>query len=65
MAHRGTTVSAVDITKRLLSDVDALLKQNTPNIRAVRRRYSREIRGCQPNLVLDLAIRLTETDRLR
>ena len=65
MAQRGTTVSAADITKRLLSDVDALLKQNTPNIRAIRRQYSREIQDCQPSLVLDLAAQLIETRRLR
>lgn len=65
MAHQATAASAVDIADRLLADVEALSKRNTPNIRAVRRQYSREIRGCQPELVLDLAVRLLETSRLR
>ena len=65
MTYLATTVSAADISDRLLADVEALSKRNTPNIRAVRRQYSREIRGCQPELVLDLAVRLLETSRLR
>ena len=65
MAEHGTTVGAADITNRLLADVGALPKQNTPSIRRVRRQYSREIRGCQPALVLDVATRLVETRRLR
>ena len=65
MAEQGTTVSAAVISERLLADVDALPRQNTPNIRAVRRHYSREIRGRRPDLVLDLATRLIETRRLR
>ena len=65
MAHQTTPVSAVIIADRLLADVEALSKRNTPNIRAVRRQYSREIRGCQPELVLGLAAQLIETRRLR
>lgn len=65
MVQQATAASAVDIADRLLADVEALSKRNTPNIRAVRRQYSREIRGCQPELVLDLAVRLLETSRLR
>lgn len=65
MTYLATTVSAADIADRLLADVEALSKRNTPNIRAVRRQYSREIRGRQPELVLDLAVRLLETSRLR
>ena len=65
MAEQKTAVSAADIADRLLADVEALSKRNTPNIRVVRRQYSREIRGHQPEFVLDLAIRLLETSRLR
>lgn len=65
MAQQATAASAADTADRLLADVGALSKQNTPNIRAVRRQYSREIRGCQPDFVLDIAIRLMETRRLR
>ena len=65
MTYPETTISAADVADRLLADVDALAKQDTPNIRAVRRRYSREIRGCQPDLVLGLAMRLIEARRLR
>lgn len=65
MTQQAMAASAAYITERLLSDVDALLKQNTPNIRVIRRQYSCEIQGCQPDLVLDLATRLIETRRLR
>ncbi len=65
MAHQTTTTNAVGIADRLLADVGTLPKRNTPNIRVVRRQYSREIRVCQPELVLDLAIRLLEASRLR
>ena len=61
MAHQTTTVSAASIADHLLADVEALSKQNTPNIRAVRRQYSHKIRDCQPELALDLAARLLET----
>ena len=65
MAEQKTAVSSADIADRLLADVEALSTRNTPNIRVVRRQYSREIRGHQPELVLDLAIRLLETSRPR
>ena len=65
MTQQTVTAGAADIADRIVADIDALEIQNTPNIRAVRRRYSREIRGCQTGLVLDLAARLTETRRLR
>lgn len=65
MTNLATTVEAADVAERLLSDVNALSKKNTPNIRAVRRQYSREIEGWQPEFTLDLAARLLETGRLR
>lgn len=65
MTHQEATVSAADVAERFLSDIAALSRKNTPNIRAIRRQYSREIRGCQPEFALDLAFRLTETGRLR
>ena len=65
MTHREAAVSAADVADRFLSDVASLSKQNTPNIRAVRRQYSREIRGCRPEFALDLAFRLIGTNRLR
>ena len=58
-------MTASEIADRIAVDVDALEIQNTPNIRVVRRRYSRKISGCQTGLALDLAVRLTETRRLR
>lgn len=65
MTHQEATVSAADVAERFLSDVAALSRKNTPNIRAIRRQYSREIRGCQPEFALDLAFCLRETGRLR
>ena len=37
------------------AEIRALPLQNTPNIRAVRRKYSRELRGATATYVLDLA----------
>lgn len=65
MIQQTTTAVAADIADRIVADIDALELQNTPNIRAVRRQYSREIGGWQTDLVLDLAVRLIETRRLR
>jgi 3-methyladenine DNA glycosylase AlkD len=51
--------------KTVASDIDAkmraLLVRNTPNARAIRREYSRRLRGAEPALVLDVARELLES----
>lgn len=65
MTPQTTPETAFEIADRIVSDVDALELQNTPNIRGVRRQYSREMRHWEPDFVLNVAIRLTETRQLR
>ena len=65
MTRETTTAIAADIADRIVADVDTLSIRNTPNIRAVRRQYSREIRGRRPDCVLYIATRLIETRKLR
>jgi 3-methyladenine DNA glycosylase AlkD len=51
--------------KALASEIDAeirgLLRQNTPSVRAVRRKYSRALQAASPEFVLGLARELLET----
>ena len=53
-----------DPTKSVAAEIDAQIRslpaQNTPNVRAVRRRYSRAIKDWQPGSVLALARTLVE-----
>ena len=65
MTARTTQTTASNMANRILADIGALELKNTPSIRGVRRKCSREIRDCEPDFVLDLAIRLIETRRLR
>ncbi|MCY4653314.1 MAG: hypothetical protein OXC95_09140, partial [Dehalococcoidia bacterium] len=58
-------MTASNMANRILADIGALELQNTPSIRGVRRKCSREIRDCEPDFVFDLAIRLIETRQPR
>jgi 3-methyladenine DNA glycosylase AlkD len=42
------------------AEIQALPIQNTPNVRAVRRRYTRRLKGAEPDFVLDLARELID-----
>lgn len=44
-----------DIASAIVSEIRALPVQNTPNIRKIRRRYSRKLKDADPILILDLA----------
>lgn len=65
MTTRTAPETAFETADRIVADVGALELQNTPNIRGVRRQYSRQMRHWEPHFVLDVAFRLTETRRLR
>jgi len=54
----GTSVS--EVAARIDRDIRALPVRNTPNVRAVRRRYSRECRDADGPFVLELARELLE-----
>jgi len=49
------STSAQDMFKRICAEVDALVKRNTPNIRAIRRRYSKMLRAECADCLFDLA----------
>jgi 3-methyladenine DNA glycosylase AlkD len=49
------------IAAQLSAEIDALPVKNTPNIRAVRRRYSRDLKDAPAALVLEIARELSET----
>ena len=53
--------SAKEIAAQIAAEIEALPVQNTPNVRAVRRRYSRQLREAEPALILELARELCFT----
>jgi 3-methyladenine DNA glycosylase AlkD len=54
-----TTVTA--LAAEIDAEIRALPVQNTPNVRAIRRKYSRRLKKAAPELVLDLVRRLRKT----
>lgn len=48
-------VLASDIARDIAAEILALPRRNTPNVRAVRRRYSRKLKAADATLILDLA----------
>ncbi|NIV29738.1 MAG: hypothetical protein GWN58_09600 [Anaerolineae bacterium] len=61
--------SDFDDVKSIASEIDAEIRalpvQNTPNVRAVRRKYSRVLKQADPQCVLDVARELLNTHRHR
>ncbi len=56
--HGGSSVKG--IAAEIDAAIGALPRQNTPNVRAVRRAYSRKLAGASPDFILDLARELIE-----
>jgi len=56
---------ALSNAKRVASEIDAKIRalpvQNTPNVRAIRQRYSQRLKEATPEFILDLARELLET----
>lgn len=61
MNNGGDNGSAAEIAARIDSDIRALPERNTPNVRAVRRRYSRAHKQASAAFILALAWELLET----
>lgn len=61
MNNGGDEGSAAEIAARIDSDIRALPERNTPNVRAIRRRYSRAHKQASGAFILDLAWELMET----
>ncbi len=60
MRERGDRGSAAEVAAGIDREIRLLSVPNTPNVRAVRRRYSRGYREADAGLVLDLARELLE-----
>ena len=52
-----------EVASGIVADLQALPVQNTPNMRAVRRKYSRKLRQTAPEFILDLAREFLENHR--
>ncbi|MFN2227339.1 MAG: DNA alkylation repair protein [Anaerolineae bacterium] len=51
---------ASDIARDIAAEISALPMRNTPNVRAVRRRYSRDLKAADAAFILDLARELLQ-----
>lgn len=51
---------AKEVASKVVAEIRALPVLNTPNARAIRRRYSQKLRGANPESLLDLARELLE-----
>lgn len=60
MNHTGVGVSVTELATRIDRDIRALPVRNTPNVRTIRRRYSRKYRKADGRFVLELARELVE-----
>ncbi|MGD2146909.1 MAG: DNA alkylation repair protein [Anaerolineae bacterium] len=60
MPQRPKLESARQTAGQLDAEIEALSVKNTANVRAIRRRYSRELRAAPATFVLDLARELME-----
>jgi 3-methyladenine DNA glycosylase AlkD len=49
------------VASRIDAEIRALPVQNTPNVRAIRRKYSRKLKQADPKFVLDVARELVKT----
>jgi 3-methyladenine DNA glycosylase AlkD len=61
MDSRENPQDARQTASRLNAEIEALPLKNTPNVRAIRRRYSRHLKPAPAAFVLDLARDLIET----
>ena len=64
-AQPAGAVDARQLARQLDAEIQALPVRNTPNVRAVRRGLSRQLRGASPAFVLDLARALISSGRHR
>jgi len=55
MTQQPTQANAQEIAAEIDAQIRALPVQNTPNVRAIRRRYSRQFKQADPAFILDLA----------
>ena len=55
-------LSLNELAAQLQVEIGELVKPNTPNKRAIRRRYTTRLEGADPNVVIDLARALLELD---
>jgi 3-methyladenine DNA glycosylase AlkD len=60
MVHSYQSLGARALAAAINAEIRALPRQNTPSIRAVRRRYSQALRGTEGGFILDLAAHLLE-----
>jgi 3-methyladenine DNA glycosylase AlkD len=49
-----------ELARSIVNEIQTLSIQNTPNIRAIRRKYSRELKHADPKLILNLAKEIFE-----
>jgi 3-methyladenine DNA glycosylase AlkD len=61
MRKRPSPDTAAQIAARLNTEIEALPVKNTPNVRAIRRRYTRELKHAPAAFILDLARELLRT----
>ena len=62
MDTRSDRPDPAEMAAEIVAEIRALPLRNTPNVRAVRRRYSHALRAADPAWVLDLARELGATD---
>jgi 3-methyladenine DNA glycosylase AlkD len=55
MGQQLNASSAREIASKMDGEIRALPVQNTPNVRAIRRKYSRLLRSAEPEFVMDVA----------
>jgi 3-methyladenine DNA glycosylase AlkD len=58
MSRRQTTQEIRALAQEIEAEIKALQIYNTPNVRAIRKKYSRRFKNSPPELILDLAYEL-------